>query len=250
MPQHLDGLRAATVALARYADRAGLGAPVPTTPDWTVRRLLAHQGMVHRWATRILRGEPAAPDAFGAEGLAAPDPVEWLREGAVDLAAALHEAPDDLDVVVFLADAPAPVCFWARRQCHETTVHAVDALSAVLGRLPRAADIEIGDELALDGIDELLCGFLTRPRSRLRAEEPMTIEVRPDGSGRTWRVEVGPGPAVTRCGPPDGVDDRRRAGADVVLRGTPVALYLSLWNRSDEVDVSQGWRDASAITWD
>ena len=46
---HLDGLREALVAFVRYADRAGLQASVPTTPDWTVRQLIAHQGMVHRW---------------------------------------------------------------------------------------------------------------------------------------------------------------------------------------------------------
>ena len=66
---------------------------------------------------------------------------------------------------MFLADAPSPRCFWARRQCHETTIHAVDALSASLGRYPVAADASwIGTELALDGIDELLTGFLPRPR--------------------------------------------------------------------------------------
>ena len=85
LPEHLDGLRSALVAFARYADRAGLRAPVPTTPDWTVRRLIAHQGMVHRWATTILRGQRADPDRFQQEGQVAPDPLEWLRDGAIDL---------------------------------------------------------------------------------------------------------------------------------------------------------------------
>jgi hypothetical protein len=30
---HLEGLRAALVAFVRYADRAGLRAPVPTCPE-------------------------------------------------------------------------------------------------------------------------------------------------------------------------------------------------------------------------
>ena len=46
-------------------------------------------------------------------------------------------APDDVEALVFLNDAPAPREFWARRQCHETTMHAVDALAASLGRPPR-----------------------------------------------------------------------------------------------------------------
>ena len=48
---HLAGIRDAVDAFATQAASAGLGAPVPTTPDWDVRRLVAHQGLVHRWAT-------------------------------------------------------------------------------------------------------------------------------------------------------------------------------------------------------
>lgn len=240
LAQHLEGLRSALVAFARYADRAGLRAPVPTTPDWTVRRLVAHQGMVHRWATATLRGDDCDPDGLQQEGQVAPDPLEWLRDGAIDLAQAIHEAPDDLDVVVFLADAPPAKRFWARRQCHETTIHAVDALSAALGRYPKAADTWITDEVALDGIDELLTGFLPRERSRLRADEPVTVAVRPEGSDLGWEVAVSPAPAVTtRVAAPRG---------DVLLEGSPVALYLTLWNRSDEIGAPDLWHD-SAVRW-
>lgn len=245
LPQHLEGLRAALVAFVRHAERAGLRAAVPTTPDWTVRRLVAHQGMVHRWATSIVLGQDADPDAFEREGQAASDPLEWLRDGAIDLALAITQAPDDLEALVFLEDAPPPKRFWARRQCHETTIHAVDALSASLGRLPRAADTWISDELALDGIDELLAGFLTRKRSRLRCDDGMTLAVRPDGVDGGWQVELGPEPAVTtRVADPRG---------DVVLQGAPVALYLTLWNRSDEVSPQESaldrWRELAQITW-
>ena len=63
LTEHLDGLRAALASFASSAERAGLDADVPTCPDWTVRRLLAHQGMVHRWATGALRGESVDADA-------------------------------------------------------------------------------------------------------------------------------------------------------------------------------------------
>lgn len=248
--QHLEGLREALVAFVRYADRAGLGASVPTTPDWTVRKLIAHQGMVHRWATAILRGGEGDPDAYEREGRAAIDPVEWLRDGAVELARALTEAPDDLDVLVFLRDAPPAKRFWARRQCHETTMHAVDALSAHLGRYPKGADTWIRDEVALDGIDELLTGFLTRSKSRLRSDDPMTIAVVPDRGERAWLVHLSPDPAVTETLPRD---DERRGSADVRLCGPPTALYLTLWNRSDEVTAEGGdldlWRERAQVVW-
>jgi len=246
---HLEAFREALVAFARYADRSGLRAPVPTTPDWTVRQLVAHQGMVHRWAASTLRGEPADPDGFERAGRESADPVEWLRDGAIDLAQALTSAPDDLEAPVFLADAPPPKQFWARRQCHETTVHAVDALSAALGRYPRAADTWVSDEVALDGIDELLCGFLPRPRSRLRSGEPMTIAVRPEGVDRSWLVRVGPEPPVTvRVGAASAATAADDV-PDVVLAGGPVALYLTLWNRSDEVDATDVWREGAQVVW-
>ena len=140
LDQHLAALRDAVAAFARHAEEAGLDVPVPTTPDWTVRRLIGHQGMVHRWATANLRGESVDPDAVERAGRRAPRPVDWLRDGAIALVAAITEAPEDVRTVVFLNDAPPPRRFWARRQCHETTIHAVDALAAALGPLSDGTD--------------------------------------------------------------------------------------------------------------
>jgi len=249
LAEHLDALRGALVAFARYADRAGLDARVPTTPDWTVRQLVAHQGMVHRWAASLVRGEQIDPDAVERDGRSSADPLDWLRDGAIEVVQAIHDAPDDLDAVVFLRDAPPAKRFWARRQCHETTMHAVDALSAALGRYPKADDTWIEPALALDGIDELLTGFITRSKSRLRSEEPMTILVDPTDSERRWLVRVGDQPAVTeRLDPGAALDDE----ADVVLTGPAVALYLTLWNRSDEVAPEGAWdiwTEGSPIRW-
>lgn len=248
---HLEGVRTAMVALVRYADRAGLAASVPTTPDWTVRRLLAHQGMVHRWAAAVVTGAEQTPDRWEREGQGSSDPIEWLRDGAIEVVTAISAAPADLDALVFLADAPAPRRFWARRQCHETTIHAVDALAASLGRYPVAADATwISTEVALDGIDELLTGFLPRPVSRLRSDEGRRIAVRPDEGAGGWLVELSAGPPVTTTFIGAGPD------ADVELTGSAVALYLTLWNRSDEAMPTDGpsggwddWRDSAQITW-
>jgi uncharacterized protein (TIGR03083 family) len=244
LTRHLDGLRSAMVAFVRYADRAGLQAPVPTCPEWTVRDLVAHQGMVHRWAASLVRGQrDVDAEAFEAAGLAEPDPLEWLRDGVIELAETLTRAPEDTAAPVFLHDAPRPREFWARRQCHETTVHAVDALAAALGRPPRAAETWIEADLAGDGIDELLGGFLTRPRSRLRCEDDSVLVVAPADLPDWWLVELGPRPAVTsrRRGP--------RAPGDWELEGTAVDVYLSLWNRTDPAALGPGWRDRAAVTW-
>jgi uncharacterized protein (TIGR03083 family) len=248
--EHLAGLRDAVVAFARYVDRAGATAAVPTCPEWTVLDLVAHQGMVHRWAAALLRGERPGDDevaAFEAAGRDHKDLVGWLREGALEVTRAVTEAPEDRPALVFLNDAPAPRAFWARRQCHETTIHAADALAASLGRAPRAAETWIDPVLALDGIDELLGGFLTRPRSRLRCEEEALLVVAPDGATDWWEVSLGPRPAVVtrhRTAYDGDVDP------DWEVTGSPVEIYLRLWNRSDPAGPAEGdWRHLTAVRW-
>lgn len=248
LTRHLEGLRAAMVAFVRYADRAGLRAAVPSCPEWTVRDLVAHQGMVHRWAAALLRGASEVdPDAWEAEGREAADPLDWLRDGVIELVETIVRAPEDVRAPVFLNDAPAPREFWARRQCHETTVHAVDALSAALGRLPVAGETWIDHDVAVDGIDELLAGFLTRPRSRLRCDEDAVLVVAPQDAPDWWRVELGPRPAVTqrRRGPRDTAVG---PGPDWVVEGSAVDLYLTLWNRAERPRLP-GWRDLASVTW-
>jgi uncharacterized protein (TIGR03083 family) len=244
--RHLDGLREATRAFAAHAGRAGLEAPVPTCPGWTVLDLVAHQGMVHRWAAALVRGERPTDDeveGYAAQGRVAADPLAWLADGSDELSRTLATAPEDLDTLVFLRDAPAARGFWARRQCHETTMHAVDALAASLGRPPRPDEVWIDPELAGDGIDELLGGFVTRPRSRLRCDEDAVLVVRPDDLTDWWEVSMGPRPPVTsrRTG-----DDAPDDDADWELTGSAVELYLRLWNRTDP---PEEWRRLTAVTW-
>ena len=243
--QHLAGLSEAMRAFVRYADRAGLEARVPTCPDWTVLDLVAHQGMVHRWAAALLRGERPTDEevaAYEASGRESDDSLAWLGEGATALGEAVTGAPGDVTAPVFLNDAPTAREFWARRQCHETTIHAVDALAASLGRAPRPDEVWIDRELAGDGIDELLGGFLTRPRSRLRCDDEATLVVCPEDLSEWWEVSMGPRPATTS----------RHTGIDVPddsdweLTGTAVELYLRLWNRTD---APEEWRHLTAVTW-
>ncbi len=195
---------------------AGLEADVPTCPDWTVRRLIGHQGMVHRWAAANLRGRDDR-DRRHRAGRAAQRRARRLaaygrhRPGRGDHRGAGGRAHDRLPQ----RRARAPLDFWARRQCHETTIHAVDALAAALGRYPRAADTWIDPEVARDGIDELLAGFMTRGKSRLRSADPMTIGVLADDGPTGWLVETSDRPAVVTLAPREEVADR----ADVRLEG-------------------------------
>jgi uncharacterized protein (TIGR03083 family) len=239
----MEGIRDALSAFVSHARKAGLEAPVPTAPEWTVRDLVVHQGMVHRWATGHVLGKDSDPEALHAEGMASSDPVIWLHDGGLDLIRALQGAPADLEAMVFLNNAPAPRQFWARRQCHETTIHSVDAQAAQLGRFPRAADTEITRQIALDGIDELLNGFLSRNRSSLRSEKPLRLAIKPNDVGRSWLVRI--------SGEPPVVEQDGNGHADLTLEGPAEALYLALWNRTDELagEAYDFWRRTARVSW-
>jgi uncharacterized protein (TIGR03083 family) len=241
--------RAATVLRANAA-AAPLEATVPVCPDWTVLDLVTHVGMVHRWATDHLRGRRGVdPAAHETEGREAGDLLGWFDTGATALLQALVDAPEDLDALVFLRDAPPAPVFWARRQAHETTIHAVDALGARLGRPPAPEETWIRTPLALDGIDELLSGFVPRGRRQaVHAPAPTTLLVRPDAATVAWHVTMSPDePAVTRR--VDMTSDSL-PGADRVLTGHAVEVYLSLWNRTDGAGEHEAWwREVMKVTW-
>jgi uncharacterized protein (TIGR03083 family) len=245
-----EALGAAATVLRANAAAAGLDAMVPTCPGWTVRDLVAHQGMVHRWATSHLRGAPDGdPDAIERAALASSDLLGWFDEGATALLQSVVDAPDDLEALVFLRDAPPPRHFWARRQCHETTIHAVDALSARLGRPPRAEETWIRAAIALDGIDELLTGFVPRPRQGVR-HEPLRVLVAPMSTTRAWLLDVAPdrAPVATRLELDTGSDVPAH---DAVLSGGPVEVLLRLWSRGGEPrdELERWWTDTVSVTW-
>jgi uncharacterized protein (TIGR03083 family) len=244
----LTAIRSAAERLHDHADQAGLTAAVPSCPGWDIAALLSHEGMVHRWAAANLRGESDhRTEDSEAVAAAAPDLLAWFDEGALALLETLINAADDLEAMVFLANAPAPRMFWARRQAHETTIHSVDAQAAALQRLPHPAETMINDELAADGIDELLRGFVPRGTSKLRSESPYVIEIRAIDIDQRWQVAVSPkAPEVV----PGTIWK-----PDAVITGTALELYLGLWNRTAELksegrhDVIDQWRNQVRVHW-
>lgn len=251
LDDHVTLLRRSGRALRDAAARAGLGAPVPTCPAWDVRALVTHQGMVHRWAAAHLRGEKQHDTAASvAEAGAAPDLLAWFADGLDALLATIAATPDDAEAMVFLNDAPPPRRFWARRQAHETTIHGADALAALLGRAPSAAEVGVAPEPAADGVDELLTGFITRGRGKLRTDEPYTLAVRATDTGDTWLLRVEPESLTTTAG-----GAGPGTAPDAELAGTAAQLYLGLWNRGDELtatgrpSILRDWRAQVRVRW-
>lgn len=245
--RYVDVITTSASRMISTVERAGFDAEVVTCPTWDGRALIAHQAMVHRWATANLRGEDtsALPNQTTIRETI-DDLGAYFREGLDGLVTALRDAPADLEALVFLNDAPPPKTFWARRQAHENTIHMVDAFSAVAGRVPTAAGVAIDVDVALDGIDELLCGFFTRGRSKIFDGTEYDVDVVPVDSDRRWTVHV----AERLTAIADGATN-----AAVRITGPADAIYLALWNRGDEVEVTgddsllDRWRAAQRVRW-
>ena len=246
-------LRTESDLLAGEAAQSFVTDPVPTCPQWSVRDLVGHTGGVHRWAATVVKGALTQdiPDTEQELLFRAPaDPAEllaWFTRGARELVQALEAAPADLRTFVFLKSAPAPRQFWARRQAHETTIHRVDALAARLGRMPSTHEAGIAREVAIDGLNELLIGFVQRRSSKLRHTEPYWVTIAPTDVDMAWTVALSDDPPVTTPG-----TDPRSTG---IISGTAAALYLGLWNRGNDVAESGSedalglWRDRMRISW-
>ncbi len=150
--------------LAGVADRADLAAQVPACPGWTIARLLKHVGIAHRWAGHIVRNRITEPVRPRDIEIGLPDSeaefVAWVAAGAAPLVEALRQAGPDAQVWTWGAGQNAH--WWARRMCHETTVHRADAELA-LGRVP-----EVEPAAAADGIDEFLTILAPAIGERLR----------------------------------------------------------------------------------
>jgi len=256
MDRFRDAVEVATRTMFTAVLVAESGAPVPTCPDWSVRHLTAHLGMVHRWArAQVVGGDvPFADESAVLAQVRVPDLPVWLLDGADALVTALRDAPEDVDAPVFMETGRTPLQFWHRRQAHETVVHAVDAMAVARGSVPTAGEVAaaFGDVLstdfALDGLDELLVRFSPRGRSKLWDGTPLTIAVVTDDADASWTLSVTEkGLAVTA-----GHD---ASDVDATWSGTAAQLYLGLWNRGEEItvdgdpDLLHRWRGRQRVRW-
>ncbi|MGW5443853.1 maleylpyruvate isomerase family mycothiol-dependent enzyme [Streptomyces asiaticus] len=228
--------------LADAAAEAGVDAPVPTCPDWRVRDLLSHIGRVHGWATRFVAEgltEPVRPAVEAAPADAGL--VSWYREVHARLVDALTHADPEVKCFTFLP-AESPLEFWVRRQAHETAIHRIDAESA------RGGDFSpFTPEFAADGVDELLAGFHSLDRSRVRTDTPRTLRVRTTDQGAVWTMRLSQdAPRTERHG---------EGAADCELSGPAHDVYLALWNRlpisalttEGDEKLAELWREHSGI---
>jgi uncharacterized protein (TIGR03083 family) len=219
--QYADHIEIEGHALVAAAASAGLEAPVPTCPGWTVTDLLRHITFVHRWATRYLVEELTEMQPHASEeeilhtGPTGDDLLTYVASGVDALVEAVRAASPNLECWTFMRTG-SPRDQWARRQAHETTIHRADAELAAMHTITT-----VTTDFATDGIDELLGGFMSRDLT----DEPCgTIGIRPTDGGTTWAVELSESRARGRPNPDT---------ADVWIDDSSSDLYFALWHRGE-----------------
>lgn len=210
-----DAARLRDVAAGRL-DRA-----VPSCPGWTVTVLLRHVAMVYLHKVEAMR-RGAFPDRWPPE-VAEEDPLALFDRAYRELAAEFA-ARDPGEATATWYAPERTVGFWIRRMAQETVIHRVDAeLAAGCEHAP------IPDDLAVDGVDEVLVRFLgygstawpEEVGGALRDADPRPVRVAT--GGMNWLVSAAPaGVEVTPGG-----DGPARA----TVTGEPAALLLWLWRR-------------------
>lgn len=207
-------------AVATSADPA---ARVPTCPDWTMTDLVRHVAEVYQHKAESIRWgvdpQPWPPERSG-------DPIADLDAQCVFLEEQFASHPPTSPAHTWGPDQT--VGFWIRRMAQETVIHRIDAeLAAGLPASP------VPDDVAVDGIDELLKLFLAYGSVKWHeylVEALRDVDERPivvSTADRTWTVSAHPEGITTTGDTPD-------AEPAATISGDPAPLLLWLWNRGPD----------------
>ena len=194
---HLALLTDEIIAMTAAFERAPQDQPVAACPGWTVREVTAHLCGVHRWAEAAL-STTTAPPAYD-ESVTGGDLVETYSQVAQSMLNALQQVPTEHACWTFNRQDQTSG-FWQRRQLHELSVHRWDV-----------APYDLSDEVATDGIDEVVDFFLPRQvrTGRTSLPEQQLVLASP---GRSWRIGKGP---------------------ETIVEGSAGELLLRLWGRAE-----------------
>lgn len=180
---------AADYGRLREVAATDLTAAVPSCPGWTVADLVGHVAEVYLHKTECIRLN-AFPDPW-PPALESEEPIALLDRAYAALTAEFA-ARDDATPSRTWHEPDQTVGFWIRRMAQETVIHRLDAELA-LG-VPVAP---IPDDLAIDGIDEVLKLFvgygshawLEDFKPVLAGAESRTVIIGVDG-GPGWLVRT------------------------------------------------------------
>ena len=225
---------------------------MPTCPEWSVDDLVRHVGEVYLHKTTAMR-EGAEPENWPPDYVKDAAAIELLDDAYRQLTGEfVTRDPAEPSGTWYGPDQTAG--FWIRRMAQETVIHRIDA---ELGA--RKQVTPVADDLAVDGIDELLKVFVSYSVSNWAsyftealADSPghtflITAEATTASPTVSWLVTTAPGQFTVEGGPGE-----RISGAvtpDVTVNGAPAAVLRWAWNREtpDEPSLVTIGGDAGAL---
>ncbi|MBV1851849.1 maleylpyruvate isomerase family mycothiol-dependent enzyme [Catellatospora tritici] len=224
---YLNALRTDFDRLAEVSVTGPADARVPTCPDWTLTDLDHHVAGVYLHKVAGMRDGAQPPD--WSVDLSGEDRVAALRRAYAELTAQFDaRAPESPAATWYAPDQT--VGFWLRRMAQETVIHRIDAeLAAGVPSRP------VPDELALDGIDELLRMFLQYGSTAWHEYFAQALAAVDGGSvaiesgDRRWLVT--PTPAEVLITEGDGP-------AAATVRGAPDPVLRWAWRRGDDAELA------------
>jgi uncharacterized protein (TIGR03083 family) len=239
---------------AAAAEAGPLSVAIPDCPDWDMRDLVRHLGLIHLWAAgNVAYTTDDWLDADTIAGLGRYWPelagewpedanlVSWYRETNKNLVRVLSDTPADHNCFSFLP-APTPLTMWARRQASEIAIHRYDA------EIARGITGSFDTGFAADMLDEVLSGFASRPGRTLDIAADKIIDVHADDTDEHWYLTLTP--ESTQSSPTGG-------DSDLSVSGSASDLYLLFWNRrpdstvsmSGETELMDTWRSNFRVRW-
>jgi uncharacterized protein (TIGR03083 family) len=237
--RYLECLAADHGDLRDAAASVELTVPVPTCPGWTMGDLVFHVAEVYLHKVTVMR-TGQWPEQWPPPGQAHQAELPMLGRAYGELIAEFRtRQPTDPTPTWY--DLDETVAFWIRRMAQETVVHRIDAeLAAGLPVTP------VPDDLAVDGVDEVLKRFLGYDAGALDRVEgghlagdsgQDTITVL--AGQAAWTVRPSPHEVVVTDGP--GENPR------VVIQAAPDPMLRWLWGRAADNTVrltgEQAWAD-------
>jgi uncharacterized protein (TIGR03083 family) len=217
--RYFELLRSDSDRLVAMGQR-GLDESVPSCPGWTVADLLRHTAEVYENKIRVMQlGD--WPDPWPPDDFATREPVGFLESATERLFEEFaRHSPDDKTITFF--PGADTVRFWIRRMAQEAVVHRYD------GELAHSETTPAADDLAVDGVDEVLRVFLGDPDWAnydviKRAVEAVVL-LRTDG--HEWYADVRDKVATISS-----TGDAMAAPA-VVIEARPSDLLMWLWGRA------------------
>lgn len=212
MDRYLKHIRADADRLATAA-RGHLTDQVPSCPGWSVDDLVEHVGVVYLHKVECTRQqrqpEPWPPPPEDG------DRLQWFEAATKQMLSLFADSGPDAPSYTW-HEPDQTVGFWYRRMAQETAVHRVDAELAVGPAGP------VDEDLALDGVDELLDVFFAGDWSDI-PQPDLVARVGLRAASRSWLLVLDP--AEVR------IEAANGDGADAMVSGSPSDLLLWLWGR-------------------